>query len=73
MDWYALIIGALGLGATILQTRGKAQYAKALGSVVKGVEAYSQNGGNLKATIKTVAATEGAQELLHATVKRLTK
>lgn len=73
MDWTALIIGVLGVLATLWQNKGKREMAAAATSVIKGVEAYSQNGGNLKATIKTVAATDGAQELLHALVKKVTK
>lgn len=73
MDWTAIIVAVLGAVAAIWQARGKAQYAAAAKAVIKGVEAYSQNGGNLKATIKTVAASDGAQDFLHGLVKQVTK
>lgn len=73
MDWTAIIVGVLGVLATIWQARGKAQYAAVTKSVIKGVEAYSTSGGDIKATIRTVAASEGTQEVLHALVKKVTK
>ena len=73
MDWTAIIVAVLGALATLWQTKGKAEYAAAAKSVIKGVETYSQTGGDLKTTIKSVALSEGAQDVLHALVKKVTK